>query len=97
MRVFAGQAIQADILCDGRLLLGVGRGAFAYELALMGKPIEESRERFDESLNVLLALFARENVEWEGVLSLRSAHGHAPPGGGRRAQDHGGRAGAGID
>jgi alkanesulfonate monooxygenase SsuD/methylene tetrahydromethanopterin reductase-like flavin-dependent oxidoreductase (luciferase family) len=66
MRVFAGQAIQADILCDGRMLLGVGRGAFAYELALMGKPIEESRERFDESLNVLLALFARENVEWEG-------------------------------
>ena len=66
MRVFAGQAIQADILCDGRLLLGVGRGAFAYELALMGKPIEESRERFDESLNVLLALFASENVEWEG-------------------------------
>ncbi len=66
MRVFAGQAIQADILCDGRLMLGVGRGAFAYELALMGKPIEESRERFDESLNVLLALFARENVAWEG-------------------------------
>jgi alkanesulfonate monooxygenase SsuD/methylene tetrahydromethanopterin reductase-like flavin-dependent oxidoreductase (luciferase family) len=66
MRVFAGQAIQAHILCDGRLVLGVGRGAFAYELALMGKPIEESRERFDESLDVLLALFARENVSWEG-------------------------------
>jgi alkanesulfonate monooxygenase SsuD/methylene tetrahydromethanopterin reductase-like flavin-dependent oxidoreductase (luciferase family) len=66
MRVFAGQAIQADILCEGRLILGVGRGAFAYELALMGKPIDESRERFDESLNLLLALFARENVSWEG-------------------------------
>ena len=66
MRIFAGQAIQADILCDGRLMLGVGRGAFAYELALMGKPIEESRERFDESLDVLLALFAGENVSWEG-------------------------------
>jgi alkanesulfonate monooxygenase SsuD/methylene tetrahydromethanopterin reductase-like flavin-dependent oxidoreductase (luciferase family) len=66
MRIFAGQAIQADILCDGRLILGVGRGAFAYELALMDKPIEESRERFDESLNVLLALFSGENVSWEG-------------------------------
>jgi alkanesulfonate monooxygenase SsuD/methylene tetrahydromethanopterin reductase-like flavin-dependent oxidoreductase (luciferase family) len=66
MRVFAGQAIQADILCDGRLILGVGRGAFAYELARMGKPIEESRERFDESLDVLLALFAREEVSWNG-------------------------------
>ena len=66
MRIFAGQAIQAEILCDGRLILGVGRGAFAYELALMGRPIEESRARFDESLNVLLALFARENVSWQG-------------------------------
>jgi flavin-dependent trigonelline monooxygenase, oxygenase component len=66
MRIFAGQVIQADILCDGRLVLGVGRGAFAYELARMGKPIEESRERFDESLNVLLALLAREEVSWDG-------------------------------
>ena len=66
MRVFAGQAIQADILCEGRLILGVGRGAFAYELARMGKPIEESRERFDESLNVLMALFSREEVSWSG-------------------------------
>jgi alkanesulfonate monooxygenase SsuD/methylene tetrahydromethanopterin reductase-like flavin-dependent oxidoreductase (luciferase family) len=66
MRIFAGQVIQADILCEGRLVLGVGRGAFAYELARMGKPIEESRERFDESLNVLMALLAREEVSWDG-------------------------------
>jgi alkanesulfonate monooxygenase SsuD/methylene tetrahydromethanopterin reductase-like flavin-dependent oxidoreductase (luciferase family) len=66
MRIFAGQAIQADILCDGRLVLGVGRGAFAYELARLGKPIEESRERFDESLNVLIALFNHEEISWDG-------------------------------
>jgi alkanesulfonate monooxygenase SsuD/methylene tetrahydromethanopterin reductase-like flavin-dependent oxidoreductase (luciferase family) len=66
MRIFAGQAIQADILCDGRLILGVGRGAFAYELARLGRPIEESRERFDESLNVLMALFNHEEVSWNG-------------------------------
>ena len=66
MRVFAGQVVQADILCEGRLILGVGRGAFAYELARMGKPIEESRERFDESLDLLLELLSRENVEWHG-------------------------------
>jgi alkanesulfonate monooxygenase SsuD/methylene tetrahydromethanopterin reductase-like flavin-dependent oxidoreductase (luciferase family) len=66
MRIFAGQVVQADILCEGRLMLGVGRGAFAYELARMGKPIEESRERFDESLELLLALLSRENVEWHG-------------------------------
>jgi alkanesulfonate monooxygenase SsuD/methylene tetrahydromethanopterin reductase-like flavin-dependent oxidoreductase (luciferase family) len=66
MRIFAGQVVQADILCEGRLVLGVGRGAFAYELARMGKPITESRERFDESLNVLMALLEREEVSWQG-------------------------------
>jgi alkanesulfonate monooxygenase SsuD/methylene tetrahydromethanopterin reductase-like flavin-dependent oxidoreductase (luciferase family) len=66
MRIFAGRAIEADILCEGRLILGVGRGAFAYEMARMGKPIEESRERFDESLDVLMALLTREEVSWDG-------------------------------
>jgi alkanesulfonate monooxygenase SsuD/methylene tetrahydromethanopterin reductase-like flavin-dependent oxidoreductase (luciferase family) len=66
MRIFAGQVVQADILCEGRLILGVGRGAFAYEMELMGKPIEESRERFDESLDVLIALLTREEVSWNG-------------------------------
>lgn len=66
MRIFAGQAIQADILCDGRLILGVGRGAFAYEMARMGVPIETSREKFDELLNLLMALFDREEVSWDG-------------------------------
>lgn len=66
MRIFAGQVVQADTLCEGRLVLGVGRGAFAYELARLGKPIEESRERFDESLDVLTALLEREEVSWDG-------------------------------
>jgi alkanesulfonate monooxygenase SsuD/methylene tetrahydromethanopterin reductase-like flavin-dependent oxidoreductase (luciferase family) len=66
MRIFAGQVVQADILCDGRLVLGVGRGAFAYEMARLGKPIEESRERFDESLDVLMALLEGEEVSWRG-------------------------------
>lgn len=66
MRIFAGQANQAEILCDGRLVLGVGRGAFAYEMARLGTPIETSREKFDESLNVLLALLSREEVSWSG-------------------------------
>jgi alkanesulfonate monooxygenase SsuD/methylene tetrahydromethanopterin reductase-like flavin-dependent oxidoreductase (luciferase family) len=66
MRVFAGRAIQADILCEGRLILGIGRGAFAYELARLGVPIETTREKFDESLDVLLALFAGEEVSWRG-------------------------------
>jgi alkanesulfonate monooxygenase SsuD/methylene tetrahydromethanopterin reductase-like flavin-dependent oxidoreductase (luciferase family) len=66
MRTFAGASIQADILCEGRLILGVGRGAFAYEMARMGVPIETSREKFDESLDLLMALYAREEVGWNG-------------------------------
>ena len=66
MRTFAGAAIQADILCEGRLILGVGRGAFAYEMARLDCPLEHSREKFDESLNVLMALFTREEVSWDG-------------------------------
>lgn len=67
MRIFAGQSIQCDILCEGRLILGIGRGAFAYEMARMGVPIETSRAKFDESLDVLMALYAGEEVAWNGT------------------------------
>ena len=66
MRIFAGEVVQADILTDGRLVLGVGRGAFAYEMARLGSPIEESRAKFDESLEVLVTLLTEEEVSWDG-------------------------------
>src|ERR1700730_9616573 len=66
MRTFAGASIQADILCEGRLILGVGRGAFAYEMARLDCPLEAWREKFDESLDVLMALYTREEVSWNG-------------------------------
>ena len=66
MRVFAGEVVVADIFTDGRLLLGVSRGAFPFEMARLGVPIETSHERFDESLDVLLALLSREEVSWQG-------------------------------
>ena len=66
MRVFAGEVAQADILCDGRMILGVGRGAFRYEMGRMEVPLEESREKFDESLQVLIKLLTEEEVAWQG-------------------------------
>jgi alkanesulfonate monooxygenase SsuD/methylene tetrahydromethanopterin reductase-like flavin-dependent oxidoreductase (luciferase family) len=66
MRVFAGEVVVADIFTDGRLILGVGRGAYAYEMERMGVPMAETRERFDESLDVLQALLTREDVSWAG-------------------------------
>lgn len=66
MRVFAGEVVVADTLTDGRLLLGVGRGAFEYEMERLGVPMAETRDRFDESLDVLLALLRHEEVSWKG-------------------------------
>jgi len=66
MRIFAGEVVQASMLCEGRLVLGVGRGAFAYEVARLGTPIEQTRAKFDESLEVLQALLTREEVSWDG-------------------------------
>ncbi len=66
MRIFAGELVVADILTDGRLLLGVGRGAFPYEMERLGVPMDETRARFDESLDVLQALLGSEEVSWDG-------------------------------
>ncbi len=66
MRVFAGEVVVADAFCGGRLVLGVGRGAYAFEMERMGVPMAESRERFDEALDVLRALLSREEVSWSG-------------------------------
>jgi alkanesulfonate monooxygenase SsuD/methylene tetrahydromethanopterin reductase-like flavin-dependent oxidoreductase (luciferase family) len=66
MRIFAGELTQADILCDGRLVLGVGRGAFAYEIERLGVPMESTRDRLNESLEVLQALLGGEEVSWGG-------------------------------
>ena len=66
MRVYAGEVVVADILTEGRLMLGVGRGAFRYEMERMGIPMEETQDRFNESLDVLQALLGREEVSWEG-------------------------------
>ena len=66
MRILAGELVCADIFTGGRLLLGVGRGAFAFEMGRLGVPMETSREKFDESLEVLQALLGREEVSWDG-------------------------------
>ena len=64
MKRLAGEIALADILTDGRLQLGMGRGAFAYEFTHFGIPPEESREKFDESLAVLEALLSDKEVSW---------------------------------
>lgn len=64
MRVFAGEVIQAQALCDGRFMLGVGKGAFGYETGRIGVPIEQTKPQFEEDLKLLEALLTREDVSW---------------------------------
>lgn len=66
MRIFAGELACAAIFTDHRLMLGVGRGAYAYELERLGVSMESSRERFDESLELLQKLLSEEEVSWKG-------------------------------
>ena len=66
MRTYAGELVCADIFTEGRLLLGVSRGAWKFEMERLGVPLEDSREKFDESLNVLTALLNEEEVSWDG-------------------------------
>ena len=66
MRTYAGEVATADILTEGRLILGVGRGAFAWEMKRLGTPIESSREKFTESLDVLQKLLNEEEASYKG-------------------------------
>ncbi|MEL6993399.1 MAG: LLM class flavin-dependent oxidoreductase [Pseudomonadota bacterium] len=66
MRIYAGEVVMADIFTGGRLMLGVGRGAFKYEMERLGVSMEETQERFNESLDVLQALLTQEEVSWNG-------------------------------
>jgi alkanesulfonate monooxygenase SsuD/methylene tetrahydromethanopterin reductase-like flavin-dependent oxidoreductase (luciferase family) len=54
----AESALQLDILCDGRLILGMGRGAARREFRSFGVELADSREMFDEA-----ALLIMEAVE----------------------------------
>lgn len=64
MRVFAGEVVQAQALCDGRLMLGVGKGAFGFETGRIGVPIADTKPQFEEDLRLLETLLTQEDVAW---------------------------------
>jgi alkanesulfonate monooxygenase SsuD/methylene tetrahydromethanopterin reductase-like flavin-dependent oxidoreductase (luciferase family) len=55
-----------DNLSGGRLELGVGRGVSPDELAIYGVDASESRDRFDECLDILLMGLSTGRVTYEG-------------------------------
>jgi len=62
----AEEAAICDILSDGRLEFGVGRGTAPVHYAGYDIPMEQSRERFDEALDYILAAWGSEKFSFKG-------------------------------
>src|SRR5207302_9111850 len=62
----AEEAAIVDILSNGRLELGAGRGTAPLHYAGYGIPQEESRERFDEALDFILGAWTHESFSFDG-------------------------------
>ena len=61
-----GEVAFADNLCDGRLILGLGAGYQAYELARFGLTLDEARGVTDEWAALLAEGLGREEYEFHG-------------------------------
>src|ERR1700726_3477999 len=66
-------AATCDLLSDGRLEFGVGRGAFPLYYVGFDVPQEESRERFEEALDFIFAAWKSEEFSFDG----KYFHAHA--------------------
>jgi alkanesulfonate monooxygenase SsuD/methylene tetrahydromethanopterin reductase-like flavin-dependent oxidoreductase (luciferase family) len=62
----AEQMALVDIISNGRLDVGVGRGNRPAEFAGYRVPQQESRERFDETVEVMQAAWTQERVSFHG-------------------------------
>lgn len=68
----AEDAATADILSDGRLEFGVGRGTAPLHYAGYGIPQDESRERFDEALDFIVGAWTEERFSYRGGKFFRA-------------------------
>lgn len=68
----------ADVLSGGRLDFGVGRGLYKYDYDASNVPMAESRERFDENLAIVRALWSGENVTYRGRWTTLEEHAVRP-------------------
>lgn len=55
-----------DLLSQGRLGLGIGRGSFAHEYVAFGQSRDESRGRFEESWEIIQRAWRGETVTFKG-------------------------------
>jgi len=62
----AEEAAICDILSNGRLEFGVGRGTAPLHYNGYDVPMEQSRERFDEALDFIIGAWTHESFSFEG-------------------------------
>jgi alkanesulfonate monooxygenase SsuD/methylene tetrahydromethanopterin reductase-like flavin-dependent oxidoreductase (luciferase family) len=62
----AEQAATADVLSDGRLEFGVGRGSIPTQFHGFRVPVAENRARFDEALEIVRRAWTSERFSYQG-------------------------------
>ncbi|HVB81325.1 MAG TPA: LLM class flavin-dependent oxidoreductase [Candidatus Binataceae bacterium] len=62
----AEEAATADLLTGGRLDYGVGRGTIAVHFQGFGTSRDQSRERFEEALEIIVRAWTAERVTYKG-------------------------------
>ena len=62
----AEEAAVVDLLSQGRLELGVGRGMIAIHFQGFNIPREESRERFEEALTIITQAWTHDTMQFNG-------------------------------
>jgi probable F420-dependent oxidoreductase len=64
--VLAKEMASLDVLCDGRLILGIGAGYLEAEFEALGVPFSERGARTDEYIDVLRELWSSEEPAFDG-------------------------------
>jgi alkanesulfonate monooxygenase SsuD/methylene tetrahydromethanopterin reductase-like flavin-dependent oxidoreductase (luciferase family) len=76
-----------DVLSGGRVNWGAGRGFDPLEFRVFGVPVEESGKRFHEAVEIVLAAWTKDRLNWSGeywkfedvnVLPKPLQHPHPP-------------------
>jgi natural product biosynthesis luciferase-like monooxygenase protein len=62
----AGELAMLDNISDGRLDAGFGRAFIPKEFDVFGVPMDESRARFEEGIDVITRLWSEERLSYDG-------------------------------
>jgi len=78
--MLAEELATLDIVCGGRLDVGLGIGYLPYEYEVMGVPYEERIPRFEEGIALIRQLWTNDRVDFEGEFySVPDGHVHIRP------------------